>query len=202
MPRTGTLTVAGLPFTVTEAAAPCTYTLQSSSASLAAGGISGATVSFTTSQTGCTTSGAAVTSYANWITASNTSSGSPGQLTYTVGVNPSGTTRKGDVQIGDPLFTITQSGAACAYSLSGYGAAFGQLGGSGSVLGSPSAEGCTPVIGTTQPTIVSLGDLTGPVLNIFTQGYTVNAFDSLTNAIRRATITFGGQIFTIKQSSW
>ncbi len=201
-PRTATLTIAGLPFTVTEAAAPCSYTLASGSASLASPGITGATLAFTTAQSGCTTSGAAVTSYANWITVANTSAGAAGQLTYTVGVNPAGTTRKGDVQVGDQLFTVTQSGAACAYSLASYGAAFGQLGGPGSVRGSPSAVGCTPVAGTTQPSIVSLGALTGPTLNIFTQAYTVNAFNSLTNATRRATVTFGGQLYTIKQTSW
>jgi hypothetical protein len=59
-----------------------------------------------------------------------------------------------------------------------------------------------PVVGTTQPTIVTLGALSGPALNIFTQLYTVARFDSLNPAVRIATITFGGQFFTVKQRSW
>jgi hypothetical protein len=104
--------------------------------------------------------------------------------------------------VGSQIFTVSESGAACAYSLASYGAAFGQLGGNGDILGSPSANGCTPSVGTTLPSIVTLGTLSGPTLNIFTQPYTVNVFNSLTNAIRRATITFGGQTYTIKQTSW
>jgi hypothetical protein len=119
-----------------------------------------------------------------------------------VGANPTGSTRNGTVQIGDRIFTISESGAACAYSLAAYGTAFGQLGGIGNVLGSPSATGCTPTVGTTVPSMINLGTLSGPALNIFTQPYSVNTFNSLTNAIRRGTITFGGQIFTIKQTSW
>jgi len=53
------------------------------------------------------------------------------------------------------------------------------------------------------PSIVTLGGLSGPVLNIFTQVYTVTPFTgSLTPVTRKARITFGGQIFTVKQSSW
>jgi hypothetical protein len=199
-PRTGTLTIAGQTFTVTEAGAPCSFTLASlTSPLIAAAGASNETIGFTAATNGC-----AITpvSYANWITISSTLTGTAGTLTYSVAANPAGTTRTGNVQVGDKLFTVTQSGAACAFSLNIYGAAFGQAGGDASFLGSPNAQGCIPVVGGTQPTITVLGPLVGPANNVFTQPYTVSVFTSPVNAVRRATITFGGQIFTVKQTSW
>jgi hypothetical protein len=118
-------------------------------------------------------------------------------------MNPSAVTRVGTIQIGDQTFTVNQSGAACAFSLNAYGAVFSRSGAlSESVLGSQSAVGCSPSIGTDQPSIVTLGTLEGPVSNIFTLPYMVTLFPSTTTAVRLATITFGGQIFTVKQTSW
>jgi hypothetical protein len=59
-----------------------------------------------------------------------------------------------------------------------------------------------PVVGTDQPGFVTLGTLTGPFSNIFTQEYTLAPFSSLTRATRAARITFGGQILTVKQTSY
>ena len=42
----------------------------------------------------------------------------------------------------------------------------------------------------------------GPVSNIFTQDYTVAPFTSLTPTVRKGQITFGGLLFTVKQSSY
>ena len=93
---------------------------------------------------------------------------------------------------------------ACAYSFNAYGASFGYLGGPGSLLASFSAAGCTPVgtVGTDQPGIISLGALSGPTLGIFTQPFVVNSFSSTSRATRTATITLGGQIFTVRQTSY
>jgi hypothetical protein len=199
-PRAGTLTIAGITYTVNEAGAPCSYSLASGSVALTSAANNG-TVGFSTAQAGCTTPAAAVTSYANWITATNTSAGS-GQMSYSVLPNASGAARKGTVQVGDQLFTITQSGAPCSYSLSNYGAVFGVLGGNGSFLAT-GQQGCVPNVGaTTQPSIVTVSPLAGPVGNIYTQPFVVTVFNSLTNTVRRATITFNGLNYTIKQTSW
>ena len=61
--------------------------------------------------------------------------------------------------------------------------------------------GCTPSVGADQH-FISLGTLTGPVLNIDTLPYTVMSFNSTVTAVRLGHITFGGQVFTIKQTSW
>jgi len=110
--------------------------------------------------------------------------------------------RQGIIQLGDQSFTITENAAACAYSLNAYGRVFDHLGGSDQVLGSPNALGCTPITGTDQPSFITLGTLTGPVSNIFTQPFSVAPFTSQVPALRFGNITFGGQIFAIKQTSW
>ncbi|MDP2391211.1 MAG: hypothetical protein Q8N52_12850, partial [Acidobacteriota bacterium] len=142
-------------------------------------------------------------SFANWISVDTDYAGTAGTMTYTVAANPQSVTRRGSIQVGDRTFVIDQLGSACAFSLNAYGALFDRHGGSSLFLGSPSALGCSPLVGVDLPTIVTLGPLSGPVLNIFTQPYTVSPFDTpLTAAIRRARITFGGQIFIVKQTSW
>ena len=196
--RSGSLTVGGLTFTISQAGAPCAYDLDQSSITVASTGATGS-FGFASAGGGCSPSTAV--SYAGWIsvTTSGTSSGTAG---YTVQPNPSSTIRRGNIQFGNANFAVTQSGGACGYSLNAYGAVFGSLGGSSNVLGSPNAIGCTPVVGTDQPSFIFLGSLAGPVTNIFTLPFTVSPFGSLTPAIRRAKITFGGQVVFLKQTSW
>ena len=197
-PRVGTLTIAALTYTVTQAGAPCSYTLAASGTTVASAGSSGS-VGFTAASGGCTPT---AVSYAGWIAANTVFAGTTGTIDFTVAANETGYARSGTIQLGDRSFTILQNGGACAYSLHAYGAVFGASGGNGDVFASQGALGCVPVVGTTQPTIVALGALSGPDLNIFTQLYTVARFDSLNPAVRIATITFGGQFFTVKQRSW
>ncbi len=198
-PRTGTLTIAGLTYTVSQGGAPCSYTLDTISPVTISSGGATDFFAFSTTATGCTP---AALSYVGWITASTSFSGNAGTVTYMVAPNPSGTARLGTIQVGDRTFEVNQSGGACGFSLNAYGKLFSQAGATGSVLGSPTGLGCTPDTGTDQPSFVLLDPLTGPVSNIFTQPYTVMPYNSLTIAIRRARITFGGQIFTVKQTSW
>jgi hypothetical protein len=199
--RTGTLTVAGLTYTVTQAGAPCSYTLSTSNLTVSSAGVS-SLVSFNTAATGCAPTAA---SYANWIHGVTTTfNGASGSVNFTVDPSPFTATRTGTIQVGDQTFTVTQTGGACGFSLNAYGALFNHEGGSGSVLGSPTALGCVPGTGTTEPNIITLGPppLT-PVSNIFTQGYVVAPFQNvLTPVVRKGYITFGGQIFTVKQTSW
>jgi hypothetical protein len=144
-------------------------------------------------------------SYGSWITVSTSSSsgGATGTVTYSVAPNPDGGTRTGTIQFAGQTFTVSQTAAACSFSLNAYGIAFNGSGGSGTVAGTESAQGCAaPVVGTTQPSIVSLGTLTGPVLDLWDLPFTVNPFQSVTTAIRSAQITFGGKSVVVKQTSW
>ena len=165
-PRSGTLTVAGLAYTVNQAGAPCTYSLSSSGVSISA---DGGTDSFTYSSSGgC--AAPTVTSFAGWV---HLTPSAPGTVAFGVDVNPFAVNRTGVIQVADRVFTVTQLGGACAYSLNQYGALFSHTGGLGTILGSPSALSCTPTVGTDQPSIITLGPLAGPLLNIFTQPYSV-----------------------------
>jgi hypothetical protein len=185
---------------VSQAGAPCSYTLSSTNTTAAASGFSGS-YGFTAAP-GCS---ATAVSYSSWITVTTSGKldGSSGTVNFTVADNAAGGTRTGYIQLPGASYTIVQTGALCAYSLHSYGQAFSAAGGTGSLLGSPSAGGCTPSVGTTQPSIVTVGPLEGPLLDIFTLPYTVWPFtSSVTPAVRYATITFGGQLFTVKQRSW
>jgi hypothetical protein len=194
------LAIAGQPFVVNEAAGPCSYILSSTIATLAAGGGSGS-FNFSTGTAGCS---ATAQSFASWLTATtaNSAGGTSGTVNFTAAANPSGITRTGTIQFAGQTYTVTETGAACAYSLNAYGLAMNHAGGSSDVYGSPSGQGCTPAVGTNQPTIVTLGSLTGPTGNIFTLPFVVMNYNSTVTGIRTMVISFGGQLFTIKQTSW
>jgi hypothetical protein len=198
--RQGSLTVAGQTYTVRQAGAPCSYALNTSNVTVASSGLT-TSMSFSTAATGCSPT---AVSYASWITGVGTTfNGSSGTVNFTVDPSPFTATRKGTIQVGDQTFTITQSGGSCGYSLNAYGALFSNAGGTGSVLGSPTALGCVPATGTAEPNVLTLSPLVGPVGNIFTQDYTVAPYPNvLTPVVRKGYIVFGGQIFTVKQTSW
>jgi hypothetical protein len=194
--RVGTLTVAEQTYTVTQPGAVCAYTLSQYSTTVA---YTGATGSFTFSSTteGCTPS---AVSYSGWIQASTSFSGKSGTVTFTAAFNPSGSPRSGVIQLSDQIFTITQTASVCAFSLNAYGALFSSAGGGGQVLASPSALGCVPGVGSSPE--ITLGPLSGPVYNIWTQPYTVAPFNSFVTFIRLLYINISGQMFTVKQTSW
>ena len=114
--RTGTVTVAGQTFTVTQAAAatdtPCAYTIGSTAVSIAAtGGTGNVAVS---AGAGCAWT---ATSNAPWLTltagATGTGSGSVG---FSVAPN-SGNARTGTITVAGRTFTVTQAAPVCAYSI-------------------------------------------------------------------------------------
>jgi BACON domain-containing protein/putative Ig domain-containing protein/all-beta uncharacterized protein len=203
-PRTGTLTIAGLTYTVAQSAAACTYTLGATSAAVGGDGVSGASLALA-GPVSCTP---APVSFASWLAVDQTTfAGGAGTVSYSVQPNPLSIARSGVIQIGEQSFIVTQavSQSACRYSLHAYGAVFNRGGGGGDVFGSATDTTCDPgpTIGTDEPSFVTLGPLLGPTLDIFTQPFSVGPFDTpLTAVIRRGRITFGGQIFVVKQLSW
>lgn len=194
--RTGTLAIAGQTFTVTQPGQPCLYTLDSESAVVAPAGGTGS-FAFSSTAAGCTPS---AVSFAGWISVSTSFSGTSGTVSFTAQPNPSGAERAGIIQLGTRTFTVRQTASSCAFSLDSYGASFGNAGGSGQVLASASAWGCTPAVGASPE--ITLGPLSGPVNSIWTQPYSVPRFDFLTAWIRQLYISISGQLFTIKQTSW
>jgi hypothetical protein len=202
VPRTGTLTIAGQTYTVTQAGAPCTFLLSSgSSGTIPAAGISTpATFNFASATPGCS---ATAMSFADWITVSTSSGGGgSGTVSYTVTPNPFGSGRTGSIQIGDQVFTVVQAAAACSFTLNLPGAIYDRSGGSGSIVATQSGAGCTPGVENSRPEMVQPGTISGPAAGTWTLPYAVVPFDSTLGDTRRATLTFGGQRFKVKQTSW
>jgi uncharacterized repeat protein (TIGR01451 family) len=109
-PRIGTLTIAGLTFTVNQSNVSCQFTLMPTSEAFPAEG-GGGSVSVTT-QPGCTWK---AISNDSWIVPGDGGVGS-GTANYTVEAN-SGSPRTGTMTIGGQTFTVDQAGGPTAVTL-------------------------------------------------------------------------------------
>jgi len=136
--RTGTITVAGATFTITQdGTVPCAYSISPSSASFTS---LGGTNSFAvTANTGCTWS--VSSSDPSWLTFSPGSGSGNGTVLYTVGFNSSSLTRTGTVAVAGQTFTVTQTGTTCTYAISPTSASYVSGGGVGTVAVTATA-GC------------------------------------------------------------
>jgi hypothetical protein len=105
---TGSMTIAGQTFTVTQAGVACSYSLSATSAAFAAAGGS-STVSVTATPCCLWTA----SSGASWIVINAGAGGSGnGTVYYSVAANPSTSTRAGTMTIAGQTFTVTQAAAA------------------------------------------------------------------------------------------
>jgi hypothetical protein len=104
--ETGTLTVAGQTFTVTESGITCTYSISPGSASEPSGGGTG-TVSVT-APTGCSWSAASNTS---WLSVTSGAGGSGnGTVAYSAAANLDLASQTGTLTIAAQTFTVTEAG--------------------------------------------------------------------------------------------
>jgi predicted extracellular nuclease len=173
------------------AAAPCSFSLSSTSQSFSGSGNDGSVDVITHS--GCSWT---ALSNDSWILITSENSGSGnGTVTFTIRENLSMVARTGTITIAGQTFTIMQAGAGgnCTYSISPGNASFGMSGGTGSVSVS-AMSGCgwtaTSDVGWISITSGSSGVGDG----------TVNyAVASNSGGRRSGTITIAGQVFTVKQ---
>ncbi|MFN7930345.1 MAG: BACON domain-containing protein [Blastocatellia bacterium] len=102
--RTGTLTIAGITYTVNQAGVSCTYSLSSTSANIAAAA--------TTLSTNVTTNAVCpwtAVSNVSWITVTSGSGGTGnGTVNFSVAVNTSGSARSGTLTIAGKTYTVSQ----------------------------------------------------------------------------------------------
>ncbi len=187
--RTGTITVAGQTFTVTQAAGTCSYALTPTSASVGAASSNGSFTFTTTPATGCSWT---AVSNASWITTSSSGSGS-GTANYSVAAN-TGAQRTGTITVTGQTFSVTQAAGACTYALTPTSASVGAAAGSGSftVTTNPTT-GCswTAVSNASWLTTSSSGSGSG------TANY---AYAANSGTQRTGTITVAGQTFTVTQA--
>ncbi len=193
--RTGSLTVAGHTFTMTQAAAAtaCTYTINPSSGSIGAPGGTG-TVDVATAS-GCTWT---ASSNANWIAITSGGSGSGnGPVAFSVAAN-TGAARTGTLTVAGHTFTMAQAAAAappCTYAISPTSASLGDTGGTGSI-DVTSATGCawTGTSNASWITVTSGGSGSG-------NGRLAFSVSRNTGAARTGTLTVAGQTFTVTQAA-
>jgi hypothetical protein len=169
----------------------CTYSLSATSTGFSAAG-GGGSLNIT-APAGC--SWLALPN-APWITITSASSASgSGTLTYSVSANDWQNPRTAAIFIGGQIYSITQAGMSCTYSLNPTSASFTFSGGNGT-LSVHTPVGCSwsassPV---NWITLTSGANGSGP----FTVSYSVQANN--TGVSRTATLTIAGKPFTVTQS--
>ncbi len=193
LPRMGTLTVAGRIVSVTQAGAPCGYTLSVTSQTFGpAGGT--ATVSVT-ANAGCAWT---ATTAATWITIVSAATGSgAGSVAFTVDPNIELSSRTSTVLIAGQTLPVTQSPVGCTITIAPTIAAVGLGGGSGSLsVTAPSSCGWSATSRADWIAITSGG--TGVGDGIIT--YAADPAPPLTTS-RSGTLTIDGQNVEVIQSS-
>ena len=187
--RSGTISVEDKILTITQSRIDCSYSLSSTSSSFNSDGGSG-TVNMTSPE-GCSWS---ASSLSNWINISSGSNGSGSStVSFTVDANPTVNLRVGSLTIGGEVFTITQEGILCTYSLSSSSVSFNSDSGSGTV-GMTSPSGCAWTASSSESWIaivVTSGDGDGSI------SYNIEANPSIQS--RSGTIAVEGQVLTVTQ---
>jgi hypothetical protein len=188
--RTGTISVAGQTFTLSQAAVSCSYSISpANEAMAAAGGTSTITVA--------TGGSCAWTSAANasWITIASGSSGTgPGTVRLNIAAN-TGAARTGTATIAAQTFTVSQAAAPCGYALSPSTLDLAAAGGEGRTNVSAGA-GCAWTATSNATWITVTGGSSGT-------GNGVVVFSAAANpaAARSGTMTIGGQSLTVTQQA-
>ena len=189
--RMGTITIAGLTFTVNQSNVPCSYSILPTSNSLPASG-GGGSVAVTT-PAGCQWK---AISNANWIVVtSGTEVGvGNGSWSYTVDPNPDTTSRTGTVTVGGQTFTVMQAAAPCSFAVEPTGKLFSEAG-SESSFALITTSGCEWSPSTTDDWVFITSEESGIGPGVVSYGVR----DNTTGSPRQGSITVGGVSFRIVQ---
>jgi uncharacterized repeat protein (TIGR01451 family) len=189
--RMGTITVAGLTFTVNQSNVPCSYSILPVSTSVPASGGSGSVA--VTAPAGCQWK---ATTDDNWITiVPGTDSGiGNGSWSYTIESNPDTNPRTGEVSVGGQTFTVMQDAAPCTFAVEPTGKLFGETG-SESSFTIITSSGCEWSPSTTDEWVFITSEETGTGPGVVSYGVR----DNTTGSPRLGKINVGGVFFTIVQ---
>jgi hypothetical protein len=192
--RTGTVTIGGQTFTITQPGAACAYTV--SPQAISASADTGTTTITITAAAGCAWT---ATSHAGWITPPTTSSSGNGSLVLSLAANADATQRTGFVGVAGVTVTVTQAAEppppACTYSVSPVRQSFGKSGGPATIAVTTGA-GCqwTATPAATWVTMTAGATGTGPGV----VSYSV-ASNSASGS-RKTTIAVADQVVRITQA--
>ena len=193
---TGTITVAGETFTVTESgttSSGCTFTLSKTSITLKAKG-GKMTVSVKAKGTGCDWTASTTNS---WITITSGSSGTgSGKVEFTVPGNTNTAALSGAITIAGDTYTVNQDAGGCTYKLSPKDGKLKDTGGTATIKVTPNLSDCdwTAVSNDSFITITSGASGTGKG----TVTYSVPA--NATSNILTGSVAVAGQTFTVIQA--
>jgi hypothetical protein len=189
-PRSGTLNIAGLTFTVVQAGAGCTYAISPGSASVGSSAASG-TITVTTDP-GCNWT--ASSSSPAWLTCTPSSGTGSGSVTWSVTRNDSCTVRSSMLTVAGKVFAVNQQGTAGIFSISPASASIAAAGGPGSVTVTGGSD-CTWTAssGASWITVSAGGSGSGTA--------TYSAQPNTSSSIRSATLTIAGQTFLLTQAA-
>ncbi len=191
--RTGTVTIAGQAFTITQAAAPCTFSLSAvGSTALSADGATGSVS--VAAPVGCTWQAVDTLNWAS-ITSGGTGSGN-GTVNYSVTANPAYMPRAGNISVAGKFYTVNQAAQPCTYSISSVAStSLGYAGAAGIIVVTAPAS-CSWIVANGLPwvtiTSASTGTGNGTV--------TYSAAATNTSMPRTGTMTVAGQTYTINQT--
>jgi hypothetical protein len=190
--RTGTVSIAGQAFTVSQAAgaSPCSYAIAPTSQNAPAGASTGTVA--VTSGAGCAWT---AMSNAPWLTITSGASGAGnGSVAYTVAAN-TGSARSGTLTIAGQTLTVNQAAPppACTYSIAPTSQQFGLLGGVGTVNVTTTA-GCAWTASSNATWIVITAGASGTG-----NGIVMFAVAASTSGDRTGTLTIAGQTATVQQ---
>jgi hypothetical protein len=190
--RTGTLTVAGNTFTVTQSAAACAPSISPTSAAVAATASTGNTVAVTAAG-GCAWTGV---SNASWLTVTGGATGTgSGTVTYSAAANM-GAQRVGTLTIGSNTFTVTQTATACTPTISPTTASIASGADDTGAVTVTAASGCTWTATSNATWISVTGGASGSGNGTVTYGVVAN-----TGGSRTGTLTIAGNTFTLTQAA-
>jgi hypothetical protein len=185
--RSATVTIAGTPFTVTQAAG-CSLSIAPASQSIGAGGGTGTVA--VTAASGCVWN---ATSSVNWLTITSATSGSGnGSITFSAAAN-TGPARTGWLSISGQTFTVSQEGVSCSFAIAPSSQNVAVAGGTGSVAVTTGGT-CSWTAASNAAWITVTSGASGT-------GNGSVAFAVLPNlgTGRSGTITVAGQTFTVTQ---
>jgi hypothetical protein len=188
--RVGTLTIAGLTLTVTQAGS-CSATLVPASQSFSAAGGAGTPIAVSI-PSGCSWT---ATASATWISVTSGATGiGNGTVQFSVAAN-TGAARTGSLTVGGQTVTISQA-AACAASLNPASQSATAAGGPGAPIAVTIAAGCAWSAASNVPWLTVTSGASGSGNG--TVNFTVAAS---TGPARTGTLTIAGQTFTVSQPS-
>lgn len=193
--RTGTISVSGssTPFTITQAALSCGYSIAPTGLNVGSAGTNGSTG--VTVQNGC---GWTASSNANWITITSGASGNGnGTVSFSVAANGSTNSRTGTMTIAGLVYTVTQDGAiVCSYSISPIYYFFNDAGGTTNVSVTAPA-GCPWTANTSYNWLSIPSGASGSGNGTVAVSALPNPFASF----RQAVVTIAGNDFSIGQTA-